>query len=189
MHFDFAIRETSIETRRLILRPWSLADLEDFHEYASVPGVGEMAGWAHHESLDQTRKILENFIAQDHIFAVFHKDDGKVIGSLGVHDVPHDLPKIYRTWPAKEIGYGLSKAYWGSGLMAEAVLAVVRFLFRETPATLLVCVCSVANTQSRRVIEKSGFTYSRTFQRKRDLPGPLDSFEYMLKKEEGAGCP
>ena len=34
-----------IETERLILRPWRESDLQDFYEYASVPGVGEMAGW------------------------------------------------------------------------------------------------------------------------------------------------
>jgi ribosomal-protein-alanine N-acetyltransferase len=182
--FDFAIRGTVIETRRLTLRHWLLSDLEDFYHYASVPGVGEMAGWAHHESLDQSRVILEQFIRDDNIFAVVHKVDGKVIGSLGVHSVPHDLPKFCRECPAKEIGYALSKAYWGNGLMVEAVLAVNSFLFRETQATILICVCSVTNQQSRRVIEKAGYTYARTFQRKRDLPGPEDSFEYMLKKEE-----
>lgn len=33
-----------LETERLILRPWTKEDLDDFYEYASVDGVGEMAG-------------------------------------------------------------------------------------------------------------------------------------------------
>ena len=33
-----------IETPRLILRPWRMADLEDLYEYARVDGVGQMAG-------------------------------------------------------------------------------------------------------------------------------------------------
>ena len=31
-----------IETPRLILRPWRMADLEDLYEYARVDGVGQM---------------------------------------------------------------------------------------------------------------------------------------------------
>lgn len=45
------ITNTIIETKRLILRSWRESDLNDFYEYASVDGVGEMAGWKHHESI------------------------------------------------------------------------------------------------------------------------------------------
>lgn len=34
------ISRTTLETERLILRPWRQRDLEDFYEYASVDGVG-----------------------------------------------------------------------------------------------------------------------------------------------------
>ena len=40
-HID--VTNVRIDTDRLILRPWRESDLEDFFEYASVPGVGEMA--------------------------------------------------------------------------------------------------------------------------------------------------
>ena len=51
------ISNTRIETPRLILRPWKDSDLEDFYAYASEEGVGEMAGWAHHQSMEESRKI------------------------------------------------------------------------------------------------------------------------------------
>ena len=41
-----------IETPRLILRPWRMADLEDLYEYARVDGVGQMAGWQPHGSIE-----------------------------------------------------------------------------------------------------------------------------------------
>lgn len=44
MNADFRINGKVIETERLILRPFRQTDLEDFYEYASVEGVGEMAG-------------------------------------------------------------------------------------------------------------------------------------------------
>ncbi len=50
----FSVEAYDIDTERLRLRPWRPNDLLDFYEYASVPGVGEMAGWPHHTSLDET---------------------------------------------------------------------------------------------------------------------------------------
>ncbi|MGB3985200.1 MAG: N-acetyltransferase, partial [Limnochordia bacterium] len=57
------ISGTVIETDRLLLRAWRAADLTDLYEYASVEGVGEMAGWRHHRSIEETRRILLAFMA------------------------------------------------------------------------------------------------------------------------------
>lgn len=43
-----------LETERLVLRPWKQSDLKDFFEYASVQGVGEMADWNHHKSIEES---------------------------------------------------------------------------------------------------------------------------------------
>lgn len=44
MNADFRINGRTIETERLILRPFQKGDLEDLFAYASVEGVGERAG-------------------------------------------------------------------------------------------------------------------------------------------------
>lgn len=44
------ISGVKLETERLILREWKESDLDDFYEYASVDGVGQMAGWQPHET-------------------------------------------------------------------------------------------------------------------------------------------
>ena len=53
MNASIDVTNVCIETDRMILRPWKESDLLDFYAYASVPGVGEMAGWCHHKSLDE----------------------------------------------------------------------------------------------------------------------------------------
>ena len=53
-----------IETNRLILRPWRQEDLEDFYAYARVDGVGQMAGWQPHESIEKSQTILDGFIRE-----------------------------------------------------------------------------------------------------------------------------
>ena len=55
-----------LTTKRLILREWKEDDLDDFYEYASVPGVGEMAGWHFHETKEKTMLLSENDAFDNH---------------------------------------------------------------------------------------------------------------------------
>ena len=59
----------------------------------------------------------------------------------------------------RKIGYVLSKDYWGKGLMSEAVNRVIKFCFEKENYDYLMCSHSVINSQSKRVIEKSGFRF------------------------------
>ena len=59
----------------------------------------------------------------------------------------------------REIGYVLSKEYWGKGLMPEAVNRVIKFCFEQENYDYLMCSHFVINSQSKRVIEKSGFRF------------------------------
>ena len=109
-----------IETERLILRPWRESDLEDFYEYAKVDGVGQMAGWMPHKDIEESRQILAMFIDHKKTFALELKENGKVIGSIGLETRDADLG-IPEELQGREIGYVLNKDYWGRGLMPEAV--------------------------------------------------------------------
>lgn len=158
MNAPVDVTNTRIETDRLILRAWRDSDLEDFYEYARVDGVGQMAGWLPHESIEKSRQILHLFMEEKKTFALELKENGKVIGSLGLETRDGDLD-IPQQWQGREIGYVLSKDYWGQGLMPEAVKSVIDHCFRELQFDYLTCGHFVRNNQSRRVIEKCGFTY------------------------------
>ena len=146
----------TIETQRLLLRPWQPTDLQDFYEYASVDGVGQMAGWLPHESVEKSRQILNMFLEGKDTFAIVLKETNKVIGSLGI-DSSIDIADI--PGYGREIGYVLSKDYWGRGLMPEAVEAAINFCFRVLRMDYLACGHFEWNHQSRRVIEKCGFQF------------------------------
>ena len=158
MNAEFKINNKIIETKRLILRAFTLKDLDDFYEYASVEGVGERAGWAHHKSKQKTQEILERFIAEDKTFAICLKKDGKVIGSLGVekYGLEESLTE-FNGYLGREIGYVLAKPCWGKGIMPEAVTAVIEYLFKEIDLDFLICGYYDFNAQSKRVQEKCGF--------------------------------
>ena len=61
------ISNVILQSDRIILRAWKQSDLDDFFEYASVPGVGEMAGWEHHKNRKVTQTVLDNFIEKKKI--------------------------------------------------------------------------------------------------------------------------
>lgn len=158
MNANFKINGIVIETERLILRPFKQSDLDDFFEYASVEGVGEMAGWKHHENKEKSQSILDLFIKEDKTFAIVLKENNKVIGSLGVEEygMEQALSEFF-DYHGREIGYVLSKDYWGKGLMPEAVKAVIDYLFNVQRLDFLTCGYYEFNTKSKRVQEKCGF--------------------------------
>lgn len=71
-----------METDRLMLRNFTYSDVDDVFEYCSQEGIGEMAGWPAHQSIDETEKILDKWTKNKDIFAVVCKKNGKVIGHL-----------------------------------------------------------------------------------------------------------
>lgn len=147
-----------IETERMILRPWQETDLLDFNEYARVDGIGQRCGWLPHKSLEESKMILRMFMQEKRTFALELKENGKVIGSIGLEARDADLG-IGDHLMGREIGYVLNKDYWGLGLMPEAVLSVIDYCFKELDFDWLTCGHFVWNDQSRRVCEKCGFRF------------------------------
>lgn len=150
------ISKVTLKTKRLILRPWEAADLNDLYEYASVDGVGQMAGWAPHKSIEESKKILQMFIDEKKTFAVEYK--GKVVGSLGIEKYNEAKFPQLSNLKRREIGYVLAKNYWGQGLMPEAVNRVIEYLF-DTGLDAILCGHFTSNVQSKRVQEKCGFKH------------------------------
>ena len=158
MNAVFNISHKEIVSERLILRAFTESDLEDFYKYASVNGVGEMAGWKHHKNIQESAEILDRFINEDKTFAICLKENGKVIGSLGVEKYGlEDKLTEFDGYRGRELGFVLSKEYWGKGIMPEAVSAVIDYLFNECDLDFLLCGYYNFNSQSKKVQEKCGF--------------------------------
>ena len=158
MNANIDITGIRLETDRLILREWTLDDLDDFYEYAKNPDVGPRAGWLPHENKEQSLEILNKFIKDKKTFAIVYKENNKVIGSLGIERYgAEDKLSEFFDYQGREIGYVLSKDYWGRGLMPEAVKAVIDYCFNVLDLDFLLCGHFDFNNQSRRAQEKCGF--------------------------------
>lgn len=176
------ISNVVLKTERLILRPFTLEDLNDFYEYAKVDGVGQMAGWLPHQNIEKSKQILDNFINEKKTFAITYNN--KVIGSLGIE--LYDEKKIpeYNFQKGREIGFVLAKDYWGQGFMPEAVKAVIKYLFEGVKLDFITCEHFNDNLQSKRVQEKCGFKFVKEVKIITRYGVEKDSSLNIIKKED-----
>ena len=171
----------AIETERLRLRPFNASDLQDFYTYAKNEKIGHGAGWKPHESLAESEEILAHFMEQDDVWAIEDKQTGAIIGSIGLHEDRHRPLEGVRM-----LGYVLAEPYWGKGIMPEAATALLHYGFTEVGLKLISVYHFSFNDQSRRVIEKLGFTYEGMLRYAfQDYRGKVfDSLCYSMTKEE-----
>ena len=144
-----------IETERLILRPFVAEDAEDMYQnWASDPEVTKFLTWPTHASVEISKMLLNDWIPRYDDGGYFNwaiewKGNGGVIGNISVVRLREDIDEA-------EIGYCMSKAYWGRGIMPEALKAVMDYLF-DTAGMNRVSACHDANNpKSGRVMEKAG---------------------------------
>lgn len=158
LRFNISLDKIEIKTNRLLIRPFKETDLLDFYEYAKIEGVGEKAGWKHHENIETTKRVLKAFIEHKDVLAI--SMNGKVIGSIGIHK--HYEPK-FGGLKYRELGYVLSQTYQQQGIMTEALRALIPVLFAEYKLDLLICGHAKENIASQKTMLKQGFKeYKRT---------------------------
>lgn len=145
----------TIHTPRLVLRRFRMEDAGDmFRNWASDPEVTRFLTWPTHTSEDVSRAVLGSWIpryADGGFFnwAIQWKESGAVIGNISV-------VKLNEAAEAADIGYCLSRAFWGRGIMPEALRAVEDYLF-DTAGLNRVAAChDVNNPKSGRVMVKAG---------------------------------
>ena len=146
-----------IKTDRLVLRAFNDNDLEDLYDYAKTPGLGEMAGWPHHRSIEASKEVLERFKKNKDVLAI--EKDGKVIGSIGLHPVDDEFYKEFEDKKGKEIGFVLSEDFHRQKIMTEAVKALMKYAFEDLGLDYISAGYFRWNFKSRWFQQKLGFTY------------------------------
>ena len=150
----------TLETDRLILRPFTPDDAQELYAYASHPEVGPPAGWAPHKDPEESRRVIETIFLPADTLAVVRRADGRLIGSAGF--VGKHRTELGE--PSEEVGYSLARDCWGQGLIPEAVEAILRHAFGELGYAAIWAAYYDGNRKSKRVMQKCGMTYrlSRT---------------------------
>ena len=153
-----------IETDRLILRKFTLEDAAPmFKNWASDPEVTKYLTWQPHESVESTKAYISFLLSEYEKPDTCHwvielKESGEAIGSIAV--VSWDE----RT-SAAEMGYCLGRAYWGRGLVPEALKAVMDLLFDEVGCERVSAKHDAENPKSGRVMQKAGMRLEGVLRR------------------------
>lgn len=153
--FDFSFFPV-LNTERLILRELQPEDDEAVFAIRSDYEVTRLNIGSAYTQIDQARQLIESIAGQyrrenELRWAITLKGgDDRVIGMCG-----------YNYWARRDfrasIGYDLARAFWGQGIMTEAVSAIIHFGFEHMALNRIEADASIQNIGSIRVLEKLGF--------------------------------
>jgi len=139
-----------LETDRLVLRCFQVADATDLFHYLSKPETyryepGSPISMTDAEFLCEERAETDSFVA------VGLKESNRLIGHLSFHQAE---PAYVNTY---ELGFIFNPAYQCKGYCTEAASALVRAAFATGQVHRIEARCDVLNLASQRVLEKAGF--------------------------------
>ncbi|WP_084129934.1 GNAT family N-acetyltransferase [Demequina sp. NBRC 110055] len=148
-----------IETERLVLRRWEPeTDVDSYHALmtASADHLSPWMPWARDEPLSLNEHL--DWLRQcarwaadgtKGYLALLSRDDGRLIGSVGLHPA--------REEEIREIGYWLAPAHQGHGYVTEAVKALTRVAFEDSRVTRVEILTLPENAAAIAVAGRAGF--------------------------------
>ncbi len=174
-----------LETNRPKLRRFKLDDAEEmFNNWASDEKVAKFLTWKEHESIDVTKKILDEWVSsyqneEYYQWGIVIRETNELIGSIGVAGNKENKLMC-------EIGYCIGRNYWGNGYVAEALNRIIKFLFTEINYNRIEIVHAVENVNSGKVIRKCNLKFEGIL-RDRGLSNRLELIDLamysILRKE------
>lgn len=152
---------TVIETPRLILRPFTQADIQPSFEMEQNPDISKYTMDGGVKTLQQVSKLINRVINEDYVkygfgrLAIEYKATGEFIGFSGL--------KYMLEMDEVDLGYRIRKDLWGKGIATEAATASLQFGFEELGLEKIIAFIIPENVKSKRVLEKLGFSYTQDF--------------------------
>lgn len=147
-----------LTTDHLILRTWKASDIPLMASISSDPLV--MEHFPAIQDIIATQALIDR-INQHYeqfgyaLYAVETKDTHEFIGFVGLNHPSFEIPNFQpQSLPIVEIGWRLSSQHWGKGYATEAAKAVLHYAFTELNLGEIISFTVVANSKSRRIMEK-----------------------------------
>lgn len=176
-----------LTTDRLHLRQIQLSDAEALFTTFSDEETMQFYGHEPHRSLDDTRESVVNTLKRYEQHEVIRwgitlKGEERVIGSCSFHHFDTDFH-------CAETGYELNRAFWGRGIMIEAMSAILSYGFDELGLHRVEAIIDIVNERSRNLLLKLGFTYEGNLRQRYFFRGRFEDEHYFgLLKQEWRGA-
>lgn len=150
-----------IHTNRLILRPFTAADVDDVVRMCSDRGLYSMTlnlPWPYTaESAEGWIAAMPEHFAQRSCFeyAVTDAATGELYGCSGFSNNKSRVG---------ELGYWFGREYWGRGYATEAARALIQFAFDNVGLHRVYARHFACNPASGRVMQKAGMSFEGTLK-------------------------
>lgn len=152
-----------LDTERLILRQFRLADFEPFAAMLCNPLVARHIGGPVFDRATAWEKFVRApgfwALLGHGMWIVEEKDSGRIAGNVGFgrfeRDIDPPLPDV------PEMAWVLDGWAHGQGIGSEAVGAVIDWGEANLAATRYVCIVAPGNAASLRLAQKNGFVETR----------------------------
>lgn len=148
----------TLETERLILRKFTVADMEALFLILKNEEVNKFLPWYPLKNLEETKKFYEEKYAakyaepRAYAYAICLKEDNSPIGYMNVDmDEHHDF------------GYGLRKEFLHKGIVSEAAKAVVDQV-KNDGVPYITATHDRNNPRSGNVMKACGMKYCYTYE-------------------------
>ena len=168
-----------LKTERLVLRRFTGADVERLFSLHNDPEVMRFLNGGKPASRREIGREYRERFANDGYWAATEKATGDFIGWFGFHPAQDRSPDEF------EIGFRLRRSAWGKGYATEGTRALIHKGFTDLGVRLVFAETMAINLASRRVMEKSGLRYVRTFHEEWSYPiagAEHGEVEYTLTK-------
>ena len=144
----------TVETARLVLRPWCEEDLDQLLGlYADSEVMRYLGGkvFDRTEAWRQMASMIGHWYLRVYgIWAVEEKSSGRLAGRIGCINPAG--------WPGFEVGWTLKREFWGKGYATEAGRRALEYGFNELNKPHIISLIHPENRASIRGAERLGET-------------------------------
>ncbi|NDH08067.1 MAG: N-acetyltransferase [Gammaproteobacteria bacterium] len=149
-----------VETKRLLLRPFTLDDLDDFSSICADPEVMRFIGDGKPMDKETVKQRMLSWIALYEeqgfgLLALTLKNNNKLLGFCGL------INQIVDGESYIELGYRLDRDFWGQGIATEAARAIRDYAFNQLSLSSLISIIHVDNIASKMVAQKVGMRHMK----------------------------
>jgi [ribosomal protein S5]-alanine N-acetyltransferase len=144
-----------LTTQHLILRPINEEDVADLYTLFSSDAVMKFMDVERFQDVSEAAQMVTFFrekleTGEGMRWAICYKENNELIGTCGYHHISKSNFKA-------EIGYDLIPAFWGKGIMTNAIHCLLQYGFEQLQLNRIEAIVDPTNTNSYKLLDRIGF--------------------------------
>lgn len=150
-----------IKTQNFSLRLFTIADIEAFARYRSIPEIARYQSWSEDFSYDDGLALFENMhgiqfgqVGYWFQIAIAHNETDQLMGDLAIKFINDEQV---------EIGFTIDPQFQKKGVAFEAVQILMQLIFNEFKKHRIQAVIDADNMAAYHLLQKLGFRQEAYF--------------------------